>query len=130
MKKIFTLLLAAAGTISFASAQPGNRNSTAFNDSRKMSDHRDDIYNKSNTVVYNDAFFSYKAKQDKIEMIKREYDQKITLVQHNWRLSGWQKAKQIQLLQNRRERELGMVNIQYGVNNHIAPGYTYYHGKW
>ena len=67
MKKIFTIILAAAGTIGAASAQSKHEKSVAYNDHSKNSYGYDDHagYGKSNTAGYNDGYNSYKEKQDK-----------------------------------------------------------------
>jgi hypothetical protein len=91
MKKIFTLILVAVGSISFASAQP--KKSIAYNDNKKISnDYRQhDITDKTASVVYNDAYFSRKEKEAKLEKINREFDQKIAFVKNNRHLTSRKK---------------------------------------
>ena len=118
MKKIFTIILVAAGTISFASAQ--SHKSIAYNDNKKMSSAYDQHSSsgKSNNVAYNDAYFSYKETEAKMEKINREFDQKIAFVKNRWHLTGREKAKQIRLLQNQRKNEISQVEFQYAKSNH------------
>lgn len=66
-------------------------------------------YGKTNGGNYNDAYFSYKVKEAKLEMINHEYDQKIAFVNHDRHLNGWQKSKQIQMLQNQRKNKISKV---------------------
>ena len=122
MKKIFTIILAAAGTISAASAQSNQQKSIAYNDHKVFSnDYRQQgSYGKANRVNYNDAYFSYKEKAIKLEMINHAYDQKIAFVKMERHLNGWQKTKQIQLLQNQRKNEISKVEFQYAKSNQYA----------
>ena len=119
MKKIFTIILAAAGTIGSTSAQSINQKSIAYNNNKKMSNVYDQpaTFGKTKSVAYNDAYFSYKAKESKLAFINHGYDQKIALVKSNRHLSGKQKAKQIQLLQNQRKNEINKVELQYAKSN-------------
>jgi len=59
MKKIFTMILVAAGTISFASAQSYNQKVIAYNDNKKMSNDRDDhnAFDKTKTLITMTATF-------------------------------------------------------------------------
>lgn len=129
MKKIFTIILAGAGGISFASAQ--SHKSIAYNDSKKISKSYNNsaAFDKVNSVTYNDAYFSYKEKEAKLAKINREFDQKIAFVNHDRHLRGWQKTKQIQMLQAQRKSEINKVEFQYAKSNH---GKTFGHDthKW
>lgn len=122
MKKIFTIILAAAGTISVASAQSKHQKSIAYNDSKKMSNDYDQhaTFGKTNSVVYKDAYFSYKAKEAKLASINREFDQKIAFVKHDRHLNGWEKSRQIQVLQNQRKNEISNMEFQYAKSNQYA----------
>lgn len=115
MKKIFTIILAAAGTISAASAQSNHQKSIAYNDHKVISNDygHQGSYGKTNSVNYNDVYFSRKEKEAKLASINHEFDQKIAFVKSNRHLSGRQKAKQIQLLENQRKNELKKVAYQY-----------------
>lgn len=120
MKKIFTIILAAAGTLSFASAQPVNGKNVTYNDHKKMIKdyNQQSIYGKTNNVNYNDAKYVYQQKQDKMAAINREFDQKIVFVEYNYSLSNREKSKQIQLLQNQRNNELKKTDFQYAIAGH------------
>jgi hypothetical protein len=117
MKKMFTLILVTAGTIGAASAQPANHQSVAYNDSKKMSGQNDAGFGKTNSIAFNDAFLSYKAKDAKLKEINREFDQEIALVKTNRHLSSRQKARQIQLLQDQRKKEISKMEFQYAKSN-------------
>lgn len=134
MKKIFTIILVAAGTISFASAQSNNRKSIAYNDNKKMSNDYDHhaTFGKTNTSAYNDAYFSFKEKEAKLEKINREFDRKIAFVKNDRHLKGRKKAKQIQLLQSQRKNEISKVEFQYAKSNQKANTKTSGHDshKW
>lgn len=117
MKKMFTLILITAGTIGAASAQTGKHESVAYNDSKKMSDHHDAAFSKTGSIAFNDALFSYKAKEAKLKEIDREFDHKIALVKMNWHLSNRQKARQIQLLQDQRKNEISKVEFEFSKSN-------------
>ncbi|HVZ98541.1 MAG TPA: hypothetical protein VG847_16785 [Chitinophagaceae bacterium] len=116
MKKIFTLLVMAAGTFSIASAQTGKHQSIAYNDSKKI-DHHDASFGKTNGVAFSNGFFSSKIKENKLAAINREYDKKIALVKSNRHLSKKQKAWQIQLLQDQKKKEISKVEMQYAKGN-------------
>ena len=121
MKKIFTIILAAAGTIGAASAQSINQKSIAYNDHSKMSNERGFTSNHATTsmVNYNEANFS-KAKAAKMGMSNHEYDQKIASLNNNRHLRSRQKTKQIQWLQNHRKNEISKVRFQGAKGSHIA----------
>jgi len=131
MKKIFTIMLVAAGTISFASAQ--SYKSIADNDNKKMNDYnKHATLGKTSSVTYNDAYFSYKEKEAKLEKINREFDQKIAFVKNSRHLRKGQKAKQIKLLQNQKKNEISKVEFQYAASNHKADSKNFGHDshKW
>lgn len=119
MKKIFTIILAAAGTISAASAQSKQQRNIAYNDHKVISKDygQQGSYGKTKDVNYNDAYFSYKEKEAKLASINRSFDQKIASVKSNRHLSSRQKTKQIQLLQNQRKNEISKVAYQYSDSN-------------
>ena len=128
MKKIFTIILAAAGTIGAASAQSINQKNIAYNEHSKMTNERGLKSNHTTTTMvnYNDANFS-KAKAAKLEMINHEYDQKMASVKNNPHLSSRQKTKQIQMLQNQRKDEMNKVKMQYAKSSHKTASKTVYH---
>jgi len=119
MKKIFTMLLAAAGTISFATAQSHNGKDIAWNDNKKISNDRDDhnAFDNNKNVGYNDSYFSYKEKMARLEKIDREFDKKMTAVKYNRRLSSREKTKQLQLLQMQKQKEINQVEYEYAKSN-------------
>ena len=122
MKKIFTIILAAAGTISAASAQSNQQKSIAYNDHKVISNDygQQGSYGKTNSVNYNDAYFSYKEKEAKLANINRSFDQKIVFIKNDHHLNGRQKAKQIQFLQNQRKNEISKVEFQYAKGNQYS----------
>lgn len=122
MKKIFTIILAAAGTISSASAQSINQKSIAYNDHSKMSNQYDQhaTFGKTNNIAYKDGYFSYKEKEVALAKINREFDQKIAFVIHDRHLNGRGKSRQIQMLQNQRKNEISKVEFQYAKSNQYA----------
>ncbi|MEP7253585.1 MAG: hypothetical protein ABI683_14435 [Ginsengibacter sp.] len=134
MKKIFTMILFAAGTISFASAQSHNQKDIARNDNRKVSNVYDQHsgYAKNNSVSYNDNYFSYKEMQKRIVRINREYDQRIAAVRSNRFLKNRQKNKQIEFLQNQKKNEISKVQFQYAKSNQKTDRKTPHHDshKW
>lgn len=122
MKKIFTIILAAAGTIGSASAQSIKQKSIAYNDHSKMSNQYDQhaTFDKPNNIAYKDVYFSYKEKEVAMAKINREFDQKIAFVKHDRHLNGWEKSRQIQMLQNQRKNEIGKVEFQFTKSNQYA----------
>jgi hypothetical protein len=119
MKKIFTLILVAAGSISFASAQSfrGNNGHNKDHKSESRVIVQNNRFTKTNNVNYNDANFMYQQKQERINSINREFDQKIAFV-NSRRLNNWQKTKQIQSLENQRNQALRSLDAQYAATDH------------
>ncbi|MGC4099798.1 hypothetical protein [Ferruginibacter sp.] len=113
MKKIFTMLVFAAGTVSFAAAQSHNDKNIAYNNDKMISNDHDEHYAFDKAVGFNDNYFSLKEKQAKIEKINKEYDKKIAAVKSNRRLSGREKTKQIQFLQMQKQKEIDQVEFEY-----------------
>ena len=113
MKKIFTLILVAAGTISVASAQ--SKKGSTYNDHKKMSNDYSQhaIPGKTASITYHDSYFFGKEKEAKLEKINREFNQKIAFVKSNRYLTRREKAKQIHSLQNQRKNEISKVEFQY-----------------
>lgn len=134
MKKIFTMILFAAGTISFASAQSRNQKDVAWNNNKKVNNVYDQHsgYNKSNHASYSNNYFSYKQMQEQIARINREYDERIVLVKTNRFLKNRQKNRQIEVLQSQRKNDISKLQFQYEKSNHQAnrktPGRDSY--KW
>ncbi len=134
MKKIFTIILVVAGTISFASAQSNNQRNIARNDNKKINtDYKQhSSFEKINSVAYNDNYFSYKEKTQKLKMINREYDKKIVSVKYNHHLSGREKSNLIQWLQMQRKNEISGLEYQYVKSNQRANSQASFHAskKW
>ncbi len=134
MKKLFTVILAAAGTISFASAQSFDHKSVAYNDHQKISnDHpRPSIAFKSNKINSIVAYHSNKAKEERLEKINRGFDQKTAFVTHDRHLSKRGKSRQIHILQDQRKNEISKVQLQYAKNPHQAVNRNFGHKvhKW
>ncbi|MEO7119474.1 MAG: hypothetical protein ABIY62_00170 [Ginsengibacter sp.] len=120
MKKIFTMILVAAGTISFASAQ--SNNSIAFNGHKSMNDHnRNASFAKTNSAAHHDAYFSYKEKDVKAQKTSHEFHQK-----------SWGKTKQFSLMQDHKRTEMSRMKLQHAVSHHQADSKMYGHDshKW
>jgi hypothetical protein len=113
MKKIFTIMLVAAGTIGVASAQSDK--GIAFNGGKKMSNYQHAGFGKGNMVSHNDAFL-FKQKEAKIGQINREFGQKIFLIKNDRHLRSGQKVRQIRMLQNQRKNEISKIEFQYAQN--------------
>ena len=130
MKKIFTIMSVAAGTISFASAQ--SKNSIAYNNKNSNNYNHHATFDNSGYTSYNDAYFSYKEKEAKLEKINHEFDQKIFFVKNDRYLRSRQKAKQIKLLQNQWKNEISKVEFQYAAINHKTDNKNFGHEshKW
>jgi hypothetical protein len=124
MKKVFTMLLFTAGTISFAAAQSYNQKNIGNQDSKKINNDQHAAFDKNNSAGYNDSYFSYKEKQAKMEKINRDFDRKIAAVKYNRRLSGREKAKQIQLLERQQQNEISKLEYEYAKNNQKSKGKT------
>jgi len=125
MKKIFTMILFAAGTISFAAAQSYNKKDNAYNDNKKISNDRDDhiAFDKDKGTGYNDSYFSLREKQAKLERIDREFDQKIDAVRFDRRLSRKEKSRQIQWLQMQKQDEIRKVEFEFAKSNRKNKSY-------
>ncbi len=134
MKKFLTIILAAAGTISFGSAQSFDHKSVAYNDHQKIiNDHaRPSIAVKSTTHSYKGPYYSQKEKGAKFGKINREFDQKMAFVKHDRRVSKRENDRQIQMLQARRQKAISKVKFQYAKNDHKAINRNFGHQehKW
>ena len=130
----YTIILAAAGTIGSASAQSGYQKTIAYNGNKKISKDygRPAIVIKTTNINYHDAYFLYKEKQEKIENINHEFDQKIAFVKHDRHLNKRQKERQIEVLQNQRKNEISKVEFQFAQNDHKANSKSFGHDehKW
>jgi hypothetical protein len=131
MKKIFTMILVAAGTISFASAQ--SNNSVAFNGHKNMSDHnRHTSFAKTNSAAHHDAYFSYKEKDAKVQKTGRDFHQKNAFTQNDRHLGSWGKAKQTRLIQDHKRHEMSRMELQHAASHRKADSKMYGHDshKW
>lgn len=107
MKKIFTLVILTAATISFAAAQSYSQKNAGFKDDKRVSDVRN-VFDKDKG--YNDSYFAYK---QQMERVNREFDNKIADVKHSWRLNHWEKERQIKFLQMQRQHELDKLQYEF-----------------
>ena len=122
MKHIFTIILATAATIGTASAQSHSEKNIAYNDHTKNSYFNNDHggYDNSNAAGYLEGYNSYKGKQEQLERISREYDQKIAFVKNDHHLTWRQKEKQIDWLQDQRKNEMRQVELHFSNHYHKA----------
>ena len=129
MKKIFTLLVAAAGTIGFASAQSHSSKDMGYYNTKQIRTPYDQhsAFDKYKNVGYNDNRMSYKEEQAQLEKINREFDWKISSVKSNWHLSRWEKAKQIQVLKDAKQNEISKVQYDFARSNQQGRGKMYGH---
>ena len=119
MKKIFTFLIAIA-TVGFASAQDYRRQDHSFNEwnekqhssaDRHDNRHDDNAYSKEygpynyNNGRYNDQY-NERRRQEQIDCINREYDQRINTYRNNHRMSQRQRDRRIYQLNVERNQEL------------------------
>lgn len=106
MKKIFTLAftLALLGSV-FAQYDPKDdwNNQNRDGGYKKEGRHKDDNRN------YNTYYFTPRERDLQIEQIKREYDYRIRSVQARFFMGRYQKMRQINFLQEQRQREIDMV---------------------
>lgn len=132
MKKIFTLLVAAAGTIGFASAQGHSSKDMAYTNTKKISTVYDQhaAFDKKSTVAYKDSYMSYKEEQAKIAKINKEFDWKISAVKSNRRLSSREKTKQIQVLKAQQKKEISKVQYDFAKSNQQGRGKMYGHDEY
>jgi DNA-binding helix-hairpin-helix protein with protein kinase domain len=117
MKKIFTIILA-VGTVTFASAQSsshdGKWSSNDKGSSRDMvlGNHNSNEY-KSNSYNYNPFSFSTGDRDEQIQRINREFDQKITEVKWDRHLRSRQKTKQITMLEKQRDEQIRQIQMHF-----------------
>jgi hypothetical protein len=116
MKKIFTIMLLATGTVHFAFAQSRNQQDIAYNDNNNKT-YTDRHYSNFDKPGNSD-YFSMKSKQEKLQRINRDYEQKIAFVKNSWRFSRREKASQVKLLQLQWKNEINQVELAYAKNDH------------
>jgi len=113
MKRIFALLITAA---TFTSA---------FAQQEKFKDSRTDNHSKKEEQVYQKNFSSsVKERDEQVQRIKREFEQKIELVRYNRRLKNSEKTRQINLLERQRDQKLNDVARAFQNKN------AYYNDKY
>ncbi|MDN3657886.1 hypothetical protein QWZ08_19695 [Ferruginibacter paludis] len=137
MKKIFTLVLSAAGTISIAAAQSRDQRNNPYSSSKYETKAVVTDYNhqrgfdKNKSDAYNVPSFYFKEKEQQIEKINRTFDWKIDAVKMNRHLRGFEKNKQIRMLQNQRKEAIAQVQYRYETSNHHNVGFEKKHDhKW
>lgn len=128
MKKIFTMILVAAGTISFASAQSDK--SIAFNGNKNRGDYnRHSTFGKTNDAGHNDAHFSYKEKDTRAQKVARELHQKNTFSQNGRHVGSRVNAKQTRFMQNHKRHEMSRMELQHTVSHHKTDSKMYGHNS-
>ena len=126
MKKIFTLLIAAAGTVGFASAQSYHK-SVAYNDHQKtINDNQQKHIYRQETASYPGQFNSY---NERVQKINQQYERKIAIIENNRHLSRRQKAKQIDRLQDQRKKEISQIDNQYRDYDHKTDSRSFGHDQ-
>src|SRR4051812_1721571 len=113
MKKIFTILLA-VGSVTFASAQ-----SSSHNGNFGQSNSRDIVLGQSGSSVYknnNTSYGSYsftaRERDEQIQRINREFDQKMTAVRRDRHLRSGEKTRQIKMLERQRDDQIRQVQMR------------------
>ncbi len=139
MKKIFTLLFA-VGMVAVAQAQPGSRDDRQFDRNDQRIDQQTGLqldlqfnlvdfekgYDKGKFIIENDRYFGYdrnsrfdnriameRKLKMRIAMINQEYDFKIQKVKRNFRMSWFEKQRQIRNLENQRRWEIHMAYAKF-----------------
>lgn len=117
MKKLFTILLA-AGTVTFASAQSSH--SGNMGDGRESS--RDVVLGQSNSNVYRGnsvdytSSFSIRERDQQIQRINREFDQKIAAVKRDRHMRSNERSREIRILERQRDEQIRQVQQRYDNN--------------
>lgn len=119
MKKIFTILVAAA-SVTVASAQ--SKGSWGQDDRNNHSKdvilgHPDNDY-KGNTASYSANSFNTRERDAQIKKINREFDQKIAAVQRNRHLRSYEKQRQIKTLEKQRDEQVREVQQRFSRDQH------------
>lgn len=116
MKKIITLILMTAGTISFATAQ--SKKDMGWNDNKQTGQHSNPSAGYGNSTYNDSYFFAAREKETKLKKIEAAYDQKIAAVKYNRRMNNREKARQVQMLERQKQAEIFQVEQQFAKNNH------------
>ncbi len=126
MKKIFTLVLLAAGTIGIAKAQPKFEKQDNYNNSIAF-----DRDHGKNGFDRHDNYFSLKEKEAMIQNINREFNHKIAEVKWNRYLNSREKKRMIQQLEMDRRDQIVKVEQRYERSKHNDVVFDRDHGrKW
>jgi hypothetical protein len=112
MKKIFTFLFA-LGLVAVAQAQPGNRDNRRNDDRDVIKVVVTDNDRYDNDRYGNSTFGNERRMRMQIAQINREYDIKTQRVKNNFFMSRWEKQRQLQQLENQRNREIRMVYAKF-----------------
>ncbi len=119
MKKIFTIILFAAGTITIATAQSKNQHDNTY-----INHEVSYIHDSHDSYGSNDNFrFSYKEKEAKLKQIERAFDERIAFAKNSRFLSNREKSKEIKLLEKQKRIEMNKVQMQYEQSDHKAYGH-------
>jgi hypothetical protein len=125
MKKIFTFLFV-VGSIGFASAQ--SKSSPQYNkdwsaQSGHEQSHQSGSYG-SNSTGYNSFGMSARERDQQIQSINREFDQKIAAVKWDRHLRSREKNRQIQMMDRQRNEQIKQVQMHFsGKNRYDDRGY-------
>jgi hypothetical protein len=114
MKKIFTILVAAA-SVTIASAQSkGSWGHDEKSSSRDviLGQSNSTVY-KNNTASYGSSSFSIKERDAQVKRINREFDQKINAVQRDRHLRFYEKSRQIKMLERQRDEQIRDVQQRF-----------------
>ena len=113
MKKIFTLVLIAAGTIGIAHAQPKFEKQDKYNNSTAF-----DRGHDKNDFDHRDNYFSLREKEAMILNINREFDHRIAEVKWNRYLNNREKKRLIKQLEMDRRDQIVKVEQRYERSKH------------
>ena len=116
MKKIITLILMTAGTISIATAQ--SKKDMGWNNNKQTGQHSNQSVGYGNNSYNDSYFFAAREKEAKLKKIEAAYDQKIAAVKYNRRMNNREKSRQIQLLEKQKKAEIFQVEQQFAKSNH------------
>lgn len=124
MKKIFTLLLVAAGTIGIANAQSKFEKQDGYNKSTAF-----DRNHGNNNFDRHDDYFSLREKDAMILNINREFNHKIAEVKWNRYLNNREKKRMIKALEMERREKIVKVEQRYERSRHNDVVFDREHGK-
>ncbi len=115
MKKIFTLLLAAATFFSAAAQHNGNVKNSAADRGNDRNQYSSDYhsYGSDKTANYGTASFSFREKELELRRINLSYDQQIAAVNRKRYLSNREKKQQIRALEAQRMAAIRDTQFRY-----------------